>query len=118
MPFVPSAKADAAQNAILATATTYYLSLHTASPGTAGNNEGPDGRQAIQFNASSSGTQTSSTSQAWSSAVGGNTYGWFGVWSASTGGTYIRGGTLTSNITPGAGAQINVASGAISFTAS
>jgi len=118
MTFVPSAKADAAQNAILATSTNYFLSLHTATPGTTGASEGTDGRQTIQFAASSSGTQASNTSQTWSSAVGGQTYTHFGIWSLVSGGTYIRGGQLTTPITPGAGAQITVASGAITFTAS
>lgn len=118
MSYVPNAGLDAAQNAIIATATTYYLSLHTGSPGTTGANEGTDGRKAITFAASSSGSQASNDTQTWASAVGGQTYSYFGIWSASTGGTFVRGGSLTSNITPGAGAQISVASGAITFTAS
>ena len=118
MPRVAPAQEDAAQNAILATVTNYYLSLHTADPGTTGASEGTDGRQAVQFNASSSGTQTNSTSAAWASAVGGQTYAFFGLWTASGGGSFLRGGTLNSNITPSAGSQITVAAGAISLTAS
>jgi hypothetical protein len=118
MPDVPSAQADLAQNAILATSTNYYLSLHTADPGTSGSSEGTDGRQAIQFAASSGGSQASNTSQLWASAVGGQTYTYFGVWTASSGGTYKRGGSLNSAIVPPAAAQITVASGAIILTAS
>lgn len=118
MSYVPNAGLDAAQNAIVVAATTYYLSLHTGSPGTTGANEGTDGRKSITFASSSGGSQASNSAQTWASAVGGQTYSYFGVWTAASGGTFVRGGTLTSNITPGAGAQISVASGAITFTAS
>ena len=115
---VPNAGLDAAQNAIIATSTTYYLGLNTGDPGKTGASEGGDGRQSIQFNASSSGSQTSSTGQTWSSAVGGFTYTYFSVWSAATSGTYLRGGQLTAGITPSAGSQIQFNSGAVTFTAS
>jgi hypothetical protein len=114
---ITTAQADVAQNAVIGTGTTYYLSLHTTDPATTGGGEGTDGRKAITFGASSSGTQASSNSQSWSSAVGGQTYAYFGIWTAATAGTYLRGGTLTS-ITPAAGATISVATGAITLTAS
>lgn len=114
----PSASVDTMQTALIPAATTRYLSLHTADTGTTGASEGTDGRQAIQFAASSGGTQASNTAQTWSSAAGGQTYNHFGIWTAATGGTFIRGGSLTSSITPSAGSQITVASGAITFTAS
>lgn len=118
MPRINSAQADVAQNAVLGAGTTYYLSLHTADPGTAGSSEGSDGRKAITFGASSGGSQASTNSQSWSSAVGGQSYPYFGVWTAATAGSYLRGGTLTSTITPAAGATISVATGAIVLTAS
>lgn len=117
MPRISTAQADVAQNAVLGTGTTYYLSLHTSDPGTAGSSEGTDGRKAITFGASSGGTQASTNAQSWSSAIGGQTYGFFGIWTAATAGTYLRGGTLSS-ITPAAGATISVAIGAITLTAS
>jgi hypothetical protein len=117
MPEVSNASKDAAQNAILSNVTTYYLSLHTADPVGTGASEGTDGRQAITFAASSGGTQASSNAQNWASAVGGQTYSYFGVWTAASAGTYLRGGPLTANITPGAGSQIQVTSGQITFTA-
>lgn len=113
---IATAEADAAQNAVLVPSTTYYLSLHTADPVATGTGEGTDGRKAITFGSSSSGTQASTNAQSWASAAGGQTYQWFGVWTAATGGTYLRGGTLTS-ITPGAGSTISVATGAITLTA-
>jgi hypothetical protein len=115
---VASAELDAAQNAILSDVTTYYLSLHTADPGQTGAHEGTDGRQAITFAASSGGSQDSSDGQTWSSAAGGQTYGYFGIWTAASGGSYLRGGSLASSITPPAGAEIVFASGAITLTAS
>lgn len=115
---VASAELDAAQNAIINSSTTYYLSLHTADPGQTGAHEGGDGRQAITFGASSGGTQTSTDAQTWSSAAGGSTYTNFGIWTAASGGTYLRGGSLASSITPPAGAEIVVASGGITLTAS
>lgn len=120
MPRITTVEADAAQNAAIVPATVYYLSLHTADPGITGASEGTDGRKAITFTASSGGTQVSggaSGSQSWPSAVGGQTYTFYGIWTTITAGTYLRGGTLTS-ITPPAAATISVAAGAIQFTAS
>ena len=114
---ITTAEADVAQNAAIVPATTYWLSLHTADPGITGASEGTDGRKSITFASSSGGSQASNSSQSWPSAVGGQTYQWFGVWTAVTAGTYLRGGTLTS-ITPPIGATISVASGAITLTAS
>lgn len=114
----PTTNLDAALGAIFSTATTYYLGLNTASPGQTGANEGTDGRQALQFAAASGGSMASSDSQTWSSAVGGQTYADFSIWSAATSGTYEGGGTLTASITPSAGTQISVATGGITITAS
>lgn len=115
---VAAAELDAAQNTILATATTYYLGLNTGDPGQTGANEGPDGRQAITFAASSGGSQASNNAQTWSSVAGGHTYTNYSVWTAPTGGTYLRGGSLTSSIAPPAGSQVQFLSGGITFTAS
>lgn len=117
MPRITTAQADVAQDAVIVPSTTYYLSLHTGDPGTTGASEGTDGRKAITFAASSGGSQASSNAQSWPTAVGGQTYAYFGIWTAASGGTYRRGGTLTS-ITPSAGATISIASGAITLTAS
>jgi hypothetical protein len=118
MPNVATADADLAQNTIIVPSATYYLSLHTANPGTTGTSEASIGRQTIQFGASSGGTQASITAQNWASAAGGQTYGFFGIWTAITGGTFVRGGLLASNITPTTGSPISVAVGAITLTAS
>ena len=117
MPRITTAEADAAQNAAIVPATGYFLSLHTGDPGITGASEGTDGRKAITFASSSGGSQASNSAQSWPSAVGGQTYTFFGIWTAITAGTYLRGGTLTS-ITPPAASTISVASGAITLTAS
>jgi hypothetical protein len=91
MPRITTAQADAAQNAAIVPATGYFLSLHTADPGTTGASEGTDGRKAITFASSSGGSQASNSAQSWPSAVGGQTYTFFGVWTAITAGTYLRG---------------------------
>jgi hypothetical protein len=113
---ITTAEADAAQNAAIVPATTYYLSLHTGDPGITGATEGTDGRKAITFASSSGGNQVSNNTQTWPSAVGGQTYTFFGIWTAITAGTYLRGGTLTS-ITPPAASTITVTNG-ITLTAS
>lgn len=115
---VSSANLDAAQNAIIVPSTTYYLSLNTGDPGATGANEGSGlTRQTITFAASSGGTQASNSAQAFTSMPGSVTYTYFSVWSALTGGTYERGGSLSASITPPSGSTVNVASGGITFTA-
>jgi hypothetical protein len=116
MPDVAIAELDAAQNAIIVSGTTYYLSLHTADPGATGASESSEGRKAITFGASSNGTQTSTNAQNWASAVGGS-YTNFGLWTAASGGTYLRGGALTPPISPTSGSAINFATGEFTLTA-
>lgn len=111
---VPNAGLDSAQNAILTSGTTYYCSLHTADPGKTGASEGTDGRQAIVFGASSAGSQSATTLPIWPSAVGGQTYTYYGIWTTATAGTYLRGGTIGTAITPTAGEQIKAT--AVTFT--
>lgn len=115
---VASAELDAAQNAMLVPSTTYFLGLNTGDPVGTGANEGTDGRQAITFGASSGGSQASTSGQTWASAVGGQTYNHFSIWTLASGGTYLRGGSLTSPITPPAAASIVFAIAAITLSAS
>lgn len=106
--------------------TVYYLSLHTASPGTSGANEvsgGSYARQAITFGTPSAGSQASAGTDAAQSFTGmpsesgGCPY--FGIWTASSGGTYLAGGAtsgLSSAIS--SGATVSFASGAVSLSVS
>lgn len=80
-------------------ATTYYLSLHSANPGTTGANEisgGSYARQSITFGSPSSGSQASTSSQSFTNMpaeAGGTPY--FGIWTASSGGSYVAGGSTS-----------------------
>lgn len=75
-----------------------YASLHTADPGTNGANEATGGspayaRKSITWNAAS-GTKTASNAPVFDVPAG--TYTHFGLWSASSGGTFYGGGTLSA----------------------
>lgn len=103
--------------------TTYYLSLHTASPGTTGASEvsgGSYARQAITFGAASAGSQVSTNSQSFTNmpAEAGGVPD-FGIWSAASGGTYLCGGT-TSGLSGAisSGATVTFATGAVSLNVS
>jgi len=116
MPRITTAVANAAIAAAIVPATTYYLSLHSADPGTTGATEFTGGgyvRQSIVFSTASGGVVTSNTAQAIPNAGStAATYG--GIWTASTAGTYLGGFALTGSVTA---ASITFASGAVTFTA-
>lgn len=109
--------------AIFVPGTTYYLSLHSATPGTTGTNEisgGSYARQSLVFGSASSGSEASSTSQTFSSLPAESSgMPYFGIWSAATGGTYIGGGTTTglSAALP-SGISVNFAVGAVTVSIS
>lgn len=93
----------AAKNAMLDGLGTVavYASLHTADPGTTGASEATGGspayaRKAITWAAAST-TKVSSNSPVFDVASG--TYTHFGLWSASSGGTYYDGGALSASET-------------------
>lgn len=115
---VSSADLDAAQNAIIASGTTYLMGLNTADPGQTGANEDTSiTRQPITFGASSGGTQASTNAQTFS-IDDANTFSYFSVWTDAATPVYIRGGKLTTALTPGSGGSISFAAGAVTFTAS
>lgn len=118
MPDVSSANLDAAQNAIITAGTTYEMGLNTADPGETGANlDTTVTRQPITFGASSGGTQASTDSQTFSISTT-NTYTYFSVWTSAATPVFVRGGALSTSLTPGAGGSISFASGAVTFTAS
>lgn len=74
-----------------------WLSLHTADPGTTGASELTGGspayaRKQTTWGAASAGVKTGSAQTI--DIPGARTIGWFGVWTASTGGTFITSGPL------------------------
>lgn len=112
-----TAPLNAAIAAALVPGTTYYLSLHSADPGTTGASElsaGGYARQALVFGAAAGGAVASNAVITVPNA-GAVAVTYVGVWSASTGGTYLAGAPLASAVTA---ASVSFASGAVTFTAS
>lgn len=101
------------------TATGLFLSIHTASPGTTGANEIVGGtgysgtRKAVTWGSVTSGVVNSNDTQSFTmlvSEAGGIPF--VGLWTASSGGTYLCGGAtigLTNSIA--AGAVVTIPSG-------
>ena len=95
MAFTTASK-DAAVNAL--TALGAYVALHTADPGTTGTSEqAGTTRQQTTWGSSSSGT--ASGSQVTFSSVPSGSYTHYGVWTASTGGTFRWGFALSPGVT-------------------
>lgn len=110
-----------AANQALATTGWAYVSLHTGDPSTTGANEvtgGSYARVAVTWNSPSSGTVTQSNALSINLPAS-TTASYFGVWSASTAGTYYIGGALSPSITTGTSAGVvTIAAGSLSVSAS
>lgn len=99
--------------------TTWYLSLHTASPGLTGANEvvvGTDAdyvRKSITFAAASGLTKTTNAGVTWTADVAATTYivTHIGVWDALTAGNFLTYGTLAVPETVVASGALNLSSG-------
>lgn len=111
-----AAVANAGIAAMFPAPGTAFGSLHTATPGQTGASEvtgGTYGRQSLQFAAAANGVELSNNAQNWT-LMPACTVTYFGVWSASTSGTYSGGGLLGSSLTVPAGATVTAAIGALS----
>ena len=104
--------------------TTAYVSLHTADPGNTGASEVSGGAYARQgpiafTNAGSQPTVASNsailTYPAATAAWG--TIGWFGVWTALSGGTFQGSGALTASKAINSGDTARFLAGALTITA-
>lgn len=123
MALLAVASENTAIAAVFVPSTTYYLSLHSATPGQNGASEitgGSYARQALTFGAASGGSESSTNSQTFTNLpaeASGIPY--FGIWSAASGGTYIGGGTTTglTGSLP-AGISVNFATGAVTVAIS
>jgi len=108
-------------NQALSTTGWSYVSLHTADPGTTGASEvsgGTYARVAVTWNSPSGGSVSNSGALSINLPAS-TTASYFGVWSATTAGTYYIGGALSPSVTTGASAGvITIASGSLSVTAS
>ncbi|WHT21009.1 hypothetical protein N8J89_08060 [Crossiella sp. CA-258035] len=99
MPFTDTAK-NAAVNGVAGGAT--WISLHTADPGTTGTAEvtgGSYARVQTTWGAAASGSRVGS--QAVINVPAGTTITHWGIWSASTSGTFYYSGTLPASETFG-----------------
>lgn len=118
MPRIPTSGLNTAVAAAgMTPGTTYYLSAHSADPGTTGASElsgGGYARQAIVFG-TASGSVIANNAAISIPTSGATAVNHFGVWSASTAGTYLGGFVLASPVTA---ASISVAVGAVTLTAS
>jgi hypothetical protein len=83
------------------TSGNVYVQLHTAAPGTAGTTSisvGSTTRVLVAFGTSSSGTITMTTSNPqWTNGGTSETITAISIWSASTAGTFLTSGALTSS---------------------
>jgi len=108
-------------NQALSTTGWSYVSLHTADPSTTGASEvtgGSYARVAVTWNSPSSGSVTQSNALSINLPAS-TTASYFGVWSASTSGTYYIGGALSPAITTGTSAGVvTIAAGSLSVSAS
>jgi hypothetical protein len=110
-----AAELNAAGNAALVAGTTYYLSLHSADPGTTGASEFTGGgyvRQAIVFSTWSAGATSNNAAIAVPNA-GSTAATYVGLWTASTAGTYLGGLPMASGVTA---ASVTFAIGAVAPT--
>lgn len=117
MALLSTTGANAAIAGVLVPGTTYYLSAHSASPGTTGANElsgGGYARQAVVFTAASGGAESNTAALTVPNA-GSTAVTHFGVYTAVTAGSFLVGAPLASSVTA---ASITVAQNAASFTAS
>lgn len=111
----PAAQLNAAGNADLVAGTTYYLSLHSADPGTTGASEFSGGgyaRQAIVFATWAAGATSNNAAIAVPNA-GSTAATYVGIWSAVTAGTYLGGLQMASGVTA---ASVTFAIGAVAPT--
>lgn len=84
-------------------AVAVYASLHTADPGTTGASEVSGGspayaRKSVTWNTAASGNLDNSNTSVFD-VPGSTTVAYFGLWSASSGGTFYGGGSLSASET-------------------
>lgn len=99
-----------------------YVSLHTADPGTTGASEvtgGTYARAAVTWTASTGGSAASNSGALTINLPASTTASYFGIWSASTAGTYYIGGALSPSVTTGTSAgTVTIAIAALTVSSS
>jgi hypothetical protein len=101
--------------------TTLYLSLHTAAPGATGANEVADATYARQvfttaMGAPTAGAGANTSVVEYPAATTGFTATHGGVWTAVSGGTYLRDVDISPDKVVGAGEILRLAVGAITYS--
>lgn len=108
---------DAIYNAVSFSVTTPYISLHTATPGTTGASEATGGSYSRKDGSaafpSAASAAIASNADITFTGMPAGTYTHVGVWDASTGGNFLRGGALTASRTLLAGDTFTLTSGNI-----
>lgn len=99
---LPAAGENAAGNAVLVAGTTYYITVHTADPGTTGASEMSGVTRAAATFATWASGSTSNVAAVTVNNPGSVQALYVGVWSAITAGTYILGMPLASGVTAAA----------------
>lgn len=109
-----AARANAHIDADVALGT--WIQLHTGNPGSAGtsNVAGNSVRKQATFPAASGGSAAINADLTWTNVSTSETYSFFSMWSASSGGTCLRVGTLSGSAVT-AGDDVRIASGALSI---
>lgn len=102
--------------------TVLYLSLHTADPGATGASECTDGTYArflatTAFGAPTAGVGSNTAAIEYAALTTGATITHYGLWSASTAGTFYHGYPLSASKAIGAGEIPRFAAGALTITA-
>lgn len=116
--FLPATQANTGVTAMFPVPGTMFLGMNNGSPALTGADEEVPGsfsyvRQSSTFAAAALGIQLTSNAQNFTNFPA-DTIPYFSFWTASTGGTYKGGGTLTSSVTVPATATVAAAIGALS----
>lgn len=96
---------------------TVWVQLHTGDPGAAGtaNVATNNTRASVTFAAASGGSKASNADVSWSSVPATETYSAFSLWTASSAGTFLYSGAITSGAVT-SGALFKIASGQLVLT--
>lgn len=98
---------------------TVYVQLHTGHPGSAGTTSvaTESTRVAVTFASAAGGSKASNADALWSAVAATETYTFFTLWSASSGGTFLWSGTVTGGgVTSGQDFTITSGNLTVSFT--
>lgn len=107
-------------NAVWSAPADIHISLHTGDPGTTGANEAAGGNYAranttpdTDWGAAADGVIANANDIDFPEGGDGDTITHFGIWTAASGGSFIRGGALVSSFVYGATVTPSFAAGAL-----